>query len=176
MPEAPSWSVLAAPQVTGLDTCHPELHVPHQLFLSPCGCFRTQRSATMRPTTSPRSASSSTTCRARCCSSSRPTTCCAALRPPWAPVPAPAPSSTCHVAASERWPRECGLRRLCPSSSLACPRSPAPLHFLPLVPRARPLCPNPQTSPRESRGRELLQPTGCCLGAVFWVVQRATCT
>lgn len=124
------------PATLGL-TCH-----THHPFLSPCCCFRTQRSATMRPTTCPRSASSSVTCHARCCSSSRPTTCCAALRPLWAPVPAPAPSSTCHVAASERWPRECGLQLLLsfwlPGLSQRSHLPPLP----PAVPRALPELPN----------------------------------
>ena len=133
VPEAPSLSTLAAPQV--LDTSHPAPHFPHQLLLSPCGCFRTQRSATMRPTTSPRSASSSTTCHARCCSSSRPTTCCVASRPPWAPVPAPAPSSTCHVAASERWPRECGLQFLFPPQLFGLPQESRSLPLSPSGPQ-----------------------------------------
>lgn len=150
--EAPSWSFLAGPQVMGLDTRHPGLHFPHQPLLSPYCCFRTPRSATTQPPTSPRSVSSSTVCHARCCSSSRPMTYCEASRPPWAPVPVPAPSSTCHVAVSERWPRECGLRPLLPSSSLAYPRSPAHLHFLLEAPRALPQCLNLQVSLQGVRG------------------------
>lgn len=141
--EAPPWRFLAAAQVTGLDTWHPGPHLPrHQPLLSPCRCCRTPRSAATRPPTFPRSASSSAMCHARCCSSSRPTTCCVASRPPWAPAPAPAPSSTCRVAVSERWPRECGLQPPFPPSALACPRTPAHLHVLPPVPRALPQCPN----------------------------------
>lgn len=156
--DAPSRSFLAAPQVTGCpDSPPPGAPLPMPaVCLSSCLCFRTQRSATMRPTTSPRSATFSTSCRVRCCSSSRPTTCCGASRPPWAPAPAPPPSSTCHVAASRRWPRECGLRPLLPSSSPPAPGVCTPPVFPP-VPRAVPELPSLQLSLQEVRGTAQLQ-------------------
>ena len=139
---------------------------PHSgcLFL-----FRTQRSATTRPTTSPRSASSSTVCHARCCSSSRPTTCCGASRLPWAPAPAPALSSTCRDAASKHWPRECGLRPppATPPQLPDPPQGSARLPFL-LQPPGPGLSSPVSSSPcrklgAETSSRELADTWGLCL-------------
>lgn len=157
---APSCSFLAAPQATGcLDT-----HYPRPLLiqprLSPSCCSRTPRSATMQPPTCPRLASSSAMCHARCFSSSRPTTSYAASRLPWARAPAPAPSSTCRGAASEHWPRECGLLPLVLSAPLACPLGTTHLHFLPPVPRAMLEFPNVQISLQEVEDREQLLQMG----------------
>lgn len=83
-------------------------------------------------------------------------------------MPAPAPSSTCRVAASERWPSEYGLPPFLPFTSLAGGRGPARLLRLPLVPRALPDVPIPRSPWKELRGRnsssELPDASGQCCG------------